>query len=812
MAYVAAITARGAGARDDGVVAMVARAVLARAGGRLHKPAVLGTLGFASGALIVLGALLAYVGSSWCWFLFTAGMWPLLVIIWVKHGLVDIPPNRNGESMADLLESSVLGRLQADPSPQDVAKALAGTVGGNFFAGRFGIDANVIAQISSGQPQDMAAIWQSARELQARLAPGVVTSTTLAAALINGSPSSREFLPSLSLDSDDIISGAAWQQHSVDVFNEYRKPKKTGGFARDWSFGYTPLLEQFGNNISAGIQHGTLPQTIVASHQTSLSQMAHLLSSGSHRNAALIGQLGVGKMAIVEAFAHRLLFDSSTPKELRYNQVIALDASSLISSAPGRGQLEQLVNDVLVEAYRAKNVVVCLDNAQLFFEEGVGSIDVSNVLLPVLEGGGLRIILTMDSHKWLQISQRIPALATSLNRVSVEPPTKEETIRILQNQLILIEHHSKTFYAYQALELAYDLGDRYIVEQAMPGKAIKLLESAANYADGGYVNAQSVQQAVEQISGVKVGTANQQDERDTLLNMEQLIHERMINQTRAVKVVSDALRRARSGVRNQNRPVGTFLFLGPTGVGKTELSKALAAVYFGGEERLLRVDLNEYVRSEDVARLIADASTNEHSLAAQVSRQPFSVVLLDEIEKAHPDVLTTLLQVLDEGVLRDINGREVNCRDAIIIATSNAGSQQIREYIGQGTPLDQVEKQLVDELIEKREFKPEFLNRFDEIVVFTPLGKPELRQIIDLILQGLNKNLDNQKIIVEVAEDAKDLLVEAGYDPQLGARPMRRVVQRCVENVVARRMLEGSTSPGQTIVLTKDDIAANLER
>lgn len=787
------------------------RAALARAGRQLNKTFVAAGLFALVVMLVLAGGGLAYIGSSWCWIAFTLSVIPFAVSLWVRHGLNDIPANKNGEAMNDLLESGVLGVLQQNPSPRDLANALTGTTGGNFFGARFGITPDVIAQISSTQAADTEPVWQAAKTIQAQLSPGVVTSTSLAAALITKSPASQEFLPRLSLDEADIVSGATWQQHLADVFAEYKKPKKTGGFARDWSFGYTPLLEQFGRNISNQIQSGSLPQTIVASHQTALAQLAQLLSSGQRRNAALIGQLGVGKMAIVEAFANKLLFDPGTPKGLRYNQVVSLDASSLISAAPGRGQLEQLVNDVLVEAYRAKNVVVCLDNAQLFFEEGVGSIDVSNVLLPVLEGGGLRMILTMDSQKWLQISQRVPALATSLNRVSVEPPTKEETIRILQNQLIAIEYHSKVTYAYQALEMAYDLGDRYIVEQAMPGKAIKLLESATNFAVQGYVSSQSVQQAVEQIAGVKVGSANQQDERETLLNMEQLIHERMINQTRAVQVVSDALRRARSGVRNQNRPVGTFLFLGPTGVGKTELSKALAAVYFGGEDRLLRIDLNEYVRSEDVARLIADASSNEHSLAAQVSKQPFSVVLLDEIEKAHPAVLTTLLQVLDEGILRDINGREVNCRDAIIIATSNAGSQKIREYIGANMPLQDATKQITDELIASGEFKPEFLNRFDEIVLFTPLGKEELRQVIDLILAGLNKNLANQKITVEVTDDAKDLLVDAGYDPQLGARPMRRVVQRCVENVVARRMLEGAALPGQTVQLTKDDIAANLE-
>jgi ATP-dependent Clp protease ATP-binding subunit ClpC len=300
--------------------------------------------------------------------------------------------------------------------------------------------------------------------------------------------------------------------------------------------------------------------------------------------------------------------------------------------------------------------------------------------------------------------------------------------------------------------------------------------------------------------------ASGEAERDKLLNLEDLIHKRMINQTRAVAVVSDALRRARAGVRNQNRPIGTFLFLGPTGVGKTELAKALADVYFGGENRMIRLDLNEYVRPEDVARLIADGASDPSSLTAQAMKQPFSVVLLDEIEKAHPNVLTTLLQLLDEGILRDINNREVSFRDAIIIATSNAGADRIREYIDRGYQLEQFEKQFIDELISSNQFRPEFLNRFDEIVTFKPLGKEELLQVIDLILAGINKTLALQKISINVAQEAKLLLVEKGYDPRLGARPMRRVVQRAVENTVAKQMLSGTVAPGSTIEISLEQV------
>lgn len=252
--------------------------------------------------------------------------------------------------------------------------------------------------------------------------------------------------------------------------------------------------------------------------------------------------------------------------------------------------------------------------------------------------------------------------------------------------------------------------------------------------------------------------------------------------------------------------------MGPTGVGKTELSKALADVYYDGEDNIIRLDLNEFVRPEDVARIIADGANDPLSLTAQVSKRPFSVVLLDEIEKAHPQVLTTLLQLLDEGVLRDENNREISFRDAIVIATSNAGAERINEYINRGYKLEQFEEQFVSELINANLFRPEFLNRFDEIVVFQPLGKQELMQVLDLILKGVNKTLSLQKIQIAVDDQGKRLLVDAGYDPRLGARPMRRVVQRAVENVVAKQLLAGTVAPGSTTIISAEQIADALSR
>jgi ATP-dependent Clp protease ATP-binding subunit ClpC len=364
---------------------------------------------------------------------------------------------------------------------------------------------------------------------------------------------------------------------------------------------------------------------------------------------------------------------------------------------------------------------------------------------------------------------------------------------------------------YQALREAYRLSERYVHDLAMPGRAVKLLESAANYADNGLVSAISVQRAIEETIGIKVSAVQGDDEREKLLNMEELIHQRMINQKRAVNVVSDALRRARAGVRNQDRPIGTFLFLGPTGSGKTELAKSLAAIYFGGENRLIRLDMNEYSVSNDVARLIADGADDSTSLTAQVMKQPFSVILLDEVEKAHPNVLAVFLQLLDEGILRDVKNREVSFRDAIIIATSNAGADRIREYIDRGMDIEQFEEPFINELIASNQFRPEFLNRFDEIVMFRPLNKDELVQVVDLILADVNKTLALQKVSVTVTEEAKLYLVDVGYDPRLGARPMRRVVQRAVENTVAKQVLSGVVEAGGKVEITLEQVQKMLD-
>ncbi len=761
------------------------------------------------GVLLSVGGLFLLVfGVASGWLVLSVAAVPYMCFQWYRQELRHVPTGK-GEGVGAVLSGDILGQLSKNPTPLEIATAVGKVSSGQFMGVRLGLTPGLLQHLASSDPTQTAVLLRLADTIRRDNHIDHITGSVLVAAIVRSFPGYERLIAQIHLDDADIDAGVLWQNHLRQLVMRHSAPRRTGGVARDWSFGYIPLLTRFGQNISEQIAQGGGTLTVdVGSHTEAINQLIETFGTGGRQNAVLVGKAGVGKTSIIHAFAERLLDASAPlPDNLKFRQVFILDSSALIAAAPGRGELENLVMKVLSEAYSAKNIIICLDNAQLFFEEGVGSVDLTNVLSPILDAGNLRVILSMDEQRFLQIGQRNPSLINSLNRINVSPATQEETMVVLEEQLIYTEVRRKVTYQYQALKEAYRLSERYVHDLAMPGRAVKLLESAASFSENGLVTMNSVQQAIEKTLDVKVSVASDAEDRERLLHMEDLIHTRMVNQKRAVSVVSDALRRARAGVRNQNRPIGTFLFLGPTGVGKTELSKALADVYFGGEDRMVRVDLNEYVRPEDVARLIADGADDPSSLTAQIMKQPFSVVLLDEIEKAAPEVLATLLQLLDEGILRDAKNREISFRDAIVIATSNAGADRIREYIDRGYQIEQFEQQFVNELISSNQFRPEFLNRFDEIVVFRPFTKEELVQVLDMILAGVNKTLALQKISVTVEDDAKLLLVERGYDPRLGARPMRRVVQKAVENTVAKQMLAGSVNPGDVITITRELVA-----
>lgn len=756
--------------------------------------------------------LICFAHNSYGWLAVGLASIIWMFQFWNKYELTHVP-NGPSDSLDDNLSRDLLRMLPKDPDPLKLSEVVAKTQSGGFLALRYGVTPTLLSIVAATlQETSVERIFEKAQEIQKKTDSEQLAGGVLGVAMIECAPEHEEMLHRMKLEVSDLYNGIIWYNYLHGQVKSLHKPRHTGGLGRDLMFGYTPLLQQFAVNISRYREGIVKEQVHLEQQQEAVDRMIDVFSKGGRQNVAIIGPEGSGRSTLVTTFADRILdADSKISSKLKFRQIFKLDAAALIGVAGGRGELESLVTRILNEAFLAKNIILWLDNAQLFFEEGVGSVNLGNILLPVIQGGGMRIIFTMNAQRYLEIAAHNSQLANSLNKIMLEPATEEETMRIMQDHVPQLEYQHNVRYTYWALREAYRLSERYVHDLVMPGRALNLLEAAAGHAEDGLVTDLSVQMAVEKVYGVKMQASQNEEEKQRLLNLEDLIHERMVDQENAVKAVSDALRRAAAGVRNENRPIGTFLFLGPTGVGKTELAKAISDVYFKGEGEIVRLDMNEYVTADDVSRLIADGAEDELSLTAQVMKHPFSVVLLDEIEKAHPQVLTTLLQLLDEGILRDVRNREVSFRDAIVIATSNAGADEIRHLIDSGADLSSVKDELTDHLIRNGEFKPEFLNRFDEICIFSQLPKEALRKIVDLIINGVNQTLEPKKMRVELNDEAKDILVERGYDPKLGARPMRRIVQKTVENIVAKAVLGGDLGDGGAIQIDAKMIEESLD-
>lgn len=757
-------------------------------------------------ALLFGGITFLYFKESVGWTLIGFSALPAMLVYWIQNALNEIPVQNSG-NFTDLLSEDLLILLSDNTTPVELIDILPKTRSGLFLMARFELPLQFFHQTSEFLPTAIEPIYNSALKIRETTNSAEITGAILTVALIENLPNYNQVLSQLKLDIKDLYQGITWFNYLNGIVKDNKKPARSGGIARDFAFGYTPTLQRFAINLSERYT-GSHVRLQMADHTKIIDQIIDTFTKGGRQNVALVGAYGSGRSTIVSSLAETLMnADSKIPHSLKYRQIYSLDAPSLISATKNPGEIEYLMINILNEIYSAKNIILCLDNAHLFFEEGPGSVDISNLLAPVIEAGRIRMILIMDDQKFLEISAKNSALANSLNKIVVTPSNHAETIKILMDQVPLFEYQKNVIYTYRSLIEAYRLSEQYIHDVEMPGKAKLLLESAASYPENGsLVTAESVATAVEKSYGVKVKVASDTEDRAKLLSLETLIHERMVDQTEAVSAVANALRRAGAGVKNSNRPIGTFLFLGPTGVGKTELAKTLSEVYFDGEDNIIRLDMNEFVTASDVSRLIKDGAKDSLSLTAQVSKQPFSVVLLDEIEKAHPSVLTTLLQVLDEGILRDEKNREISFRDCIIIATSNAGANIIREKIASGAKINDFKEEFIEELISKNEFKPEFLNRFDEICLFKPLSKDDLSQVLDLIIASTNKTLAPQKISVSLDDDAKRILIEKGYDPKMGARPIRRIVQKTVENIVAAAILSGHATPGSTLHITGNEI------
>jgi len=637
----------------------------------------------------------------------------------------------------------------------------------------------------------------------------------------------------------------------------------------------TPTLDQLSADLTAMARAGKLDPVIGRNKE--IERVVQILSRRTKNNPVLIGEPGVGKTAIVEGLAHRIVA-GEIPETLRGKRVLALDIGSLVAGTKYRGEFEERLKKVIDEIKTAGNCMLFVDEMHTIVGAGAaeGAVDASNILKPSLARGEIQCIGATTADDYRKHVEKDAALERRFQPISVGEPTIEETIEILRGVKSRYEEHHGLTISDEAVNAAASLAARYIPDRFLPDKAIDLVDESASRVRIRHLSTPSglkeAEQALEKLRGEKeAAIASQQydyaaelrdrelnlaekiggieqegkkveippvteediaevvsmwtgipvvrmakDETTRLLQMEEVMHRHIVGQDEAITTISKAVRRARAGFKDQRRPIGSFIFLGPTGVGKTELVRVLAEFLFGSREALLRLDMSEFMEKHAVARLVGAPPgyvgyDEGGQLTEAVRRKSYSAILLDEIEKAHPDVFNILLQIFDDGHLTDAKGRRVDFRNTIIIMTSNIGAELIRRNtsLGFATKTDEAktEQQSYERMKDKvmgevkKFFRPEFLNRIDGIVVFHSLNKDHIRQIVDLMLEEVSKELAEKTVKLEVTDAARNLLGEKGYDPDFGARPLRRAIQDMVEDPLSDALLRGDFQAGDTVVV-----------
>jgi ATP-dependent Clp protease ATP-binding subunit ClpC len=637
----------------------------------------------------------------------------------------------------------------------------------------------------------------------------------------------------------------------------------------------TPALDSFGRDLTELAKEGTLDPVI--GRTTEIERVVQVLCRRTKNNPVLLGEAGVGKTAIVEGLAQRII-SADVPEILLDKRLVVLDLAMMVAGTKYRGQFEERIKAVMNEVRRAKNVVLFIDELHTLVGAGgaEGAIDASNVLKPALARGEIQCIGATTFDEYRKYIEKDAALARRFQAITVDPPNPEQTVLILKGLRDKYEQHHKVHITDAALKAAVELSGRYITGRVQPDKSIDVIDEAGarvrlkgmtkppNLADleaeieklsiekdeavkaadyeraaelrdqaeqvrkkkediqrewraksqeaAGLVDEEIIAEVVSKMTGVPLKRL-EKDEAARLLRLETELHKKVISQDDAIKAISKAIRRARAGLKDPKRPMGSFIFVGPTGVGKTLLAKALAEFMFGDEEALVHLDMSEYMEKHNVSRLVGAPPgyvgyEEGGQLTERIRRRPYSVVLLDEVEKAHPDVFNMLLQILEEGRLTDSFGRNVDFKNAVIIMTSNLGSDVIKGGAGFGfgkrtesTDYDNIKGVLMKEI--ERFFRPEFINRLDDVIVFRPLSRENIASIVEYEVEKLSKRLVTQGFAMTIDRAAKDYLIDKGYNPEFGARPLRRSIGQFIEDPLSEMLLQGNFTAPATITITR---------
>jgi len=663
--------------------------------------------------------------------------------------------------------------------------------------------------------EGLLSVFEAARANAIAAKRSEVTEGDVLLALINKSDVFKKIMFEIHIEESDLKTVVEWHELLKKYRERYSLPfwEKSwgGGIGREWSFGYTPTLNQFAKNITQEVEY--LGEVHVYGRSHELGEIERVLAKTGKNNVLLIGDHGIGKRTIVRGFITKVIQNNVLPS-LKYQEVFEVDTGAILSGNVEGGEITQRVKRIFNEAARAGNIILFFNNfhALVSREKGAGQINVAEVILPYLDGA-VRVIgatTVKDFHKSIEAN---PGVAAAFENVPVKEPTESETIQVLEEMVPVIEHRDGVFWPYQSVKEVVRVTARYINDRPFPEKAIRAVDDiSVQVAKMGrqVVLATDVDSLMSSRLEVPVAQA-EGEEAKKLLNLESFLHQRVIGQDEAIFAIANAMRRARSGLQPKNRPIGTFLFLGPTGVGKTETSKALAEAYFGSEKSMIRFDMSEFQEKQSVYRMIgsppaAGSDGEKGQLTTAVTDNPFALILFDEIEKAHPDILTLFLQVFDDGRLTDGTGKTVDFSNTIIICTSNAGSELIRQSILKNIRGEQLKKELLDFLQSKGMFRPEFLNRFDAVVAFHPLSQDQIVKVAQLMLNSLSKSMAEKEITLKFTPQAVMKLAQIGFDPTYGARPMRRAIQEKIENALATDMLEGKIARGSTVTIEDKDI------
>ncbi len=626
----------------------------------------------------------------------------------------------------------------------------------------------------------------------------------------------KKILNDKSLKSEDLSDIVSWYRRLIEYSKKqyfWQKKYYGCGVGQDWASGYTPILNYFSKDISEFLLDVKL-QAIASGHKQVIDRIEEILVKSGQNNVMLIGDEGVGKRTLVNAFAQKVIRGQAL-FSLRYKHVIELDTSQLLAGA-SEAELQQRFVRIFAEATNAGNIILFINNFDNLVNpeiEQLGTVDASQFLIPYLKSDKLQIIATSNYNGWHKKIEQNQTLANLFTKVDVIEPKISEMMPVLEDVVGQFEVKNRVMFSHNALKAIIKLADRYIHNEVFPQKAIDLVQAlSAKYNLGNQIKIITSKEVEDYISTrFKVpATEATKEEKKKLLNLEQELHERIIDQEEAVKLIANSLRRARAGLAKKNKPIGSFLFIGPTGVGKTETAKALADIYFGSEKNMIRFDMSEFQQISSVERLIgsenAKGKAGQGRLSVAIKENPYTVLLFDEIEKAHSNILNLFLQMLDEGFITDATGRKLDFTNAIIICTSNAGAEEIRQYIKSEKLLDKLSNYILDYLQKKALFRPEFLNRFDAVVCYRPLLPEHIFAIAKLMIKKLQKTMKQKEIKLQITEPAIKKLAELGYDPTLGARPMARVIQEKVENLLATKMLKEEVSKGQSVVIDEKDI------